>query len=90
MKNFIQDLTLILLIVLALAFVGKIERTYCQTGIVVDIENNNELIIVDKQGEIWACQKEGFNKKDKVKMIMDSNYTKEKTDDKIIKIILDK
>lgn len=90
MKNFLTNIGLILLFIIALTFAGKFESIYTQTGTVVNIENNNEVIIVDSKGEIWAFQSSGFKKTDKIKMIMDNNYTKERTDDKIIKIILDK
>lgn len=90
MKEFIQNLGLVLLIVLALVFVGKVERTYCQSGIIIEIENDNELIINDVHGEIWTCKADGFHEKDTVTMIMDNNYTKEKIDDRILKIVLDK
>lgn len=90
MKNFLTSIGLILLFVVAVALAGKFESIYTQTGIVIDIENENEVIVNDSNGEIWAFQSDGFNKKDKVKMIMDNNYTKEKTDDKIIKVMLDK
>ena len=63
---------------------GKIERTYTTKGVV--LRNEKGIVIVeDSVGEVWEYEGKGKEGQE-VKLWFDDNGTKEREDDKIIKI----
>lgn len=83
----ISFVSIILLLIVIPGVGGAVENHYWASGFVIDI-SNNEVVVEDKSGNLWAFEGEGFDRGDKVKMLMFTNYTDHnRQDDEIIKVI---
>ena len=66
--------------------VGWHELHYSMNGTVTRVEQN-EVFVVDEDGEVWSFFGDGFNTGDKVVLTMDTNGTDlNKTDDEITNV----
>lgn len=81
----IKGIALFCFILLIFILCGKIEKTYTTSGTIIS-NNNNTLIIKDITGKTWNYISKEKTNTPNVKIWFDDNGTKERNDDKIIKI----
>ena len=81
----IKGIALFCFILLIFVLCGKIERTYTTNGTIVS-NSNNTLTIKDITGKTWNYTSKEKITTPNVKIWFDDNGTKERDDDKIIKI----
>jgi len=85
MKRICIILTVVLLFGLTVQ-ACKFESHYTRKAKVINIQK--ELVTVkDKTGNLWQFRGQGFEKRDKVKLIFDNNNTDKIEDDRIINAI---
>lgn len=89
-KIVIEFLFVILIFIIPAGIAGTIETHYNRNGIVIEVnEKNEEVVILDKNGNEWVFYGTGYTEGDKVTMRMFTNYTDNTMyDDTIVKVIV--
>lgn len=82
--KFLTGMMIVVFVIVVFLICGKIERTYTTRGIVLRSEEGI-VVVEDSVGEVWEYEGDGEEGQE-VKLWFDDNGTKEREDDKIIKI----
>ena len=90
MKKFLTGLfgaVMVTVLLLAPAIIGGAIETHYFLKATVSAVFSDEVVVTDKNGEMWCFEGAGFSVDDEVTLLMDTNCTdKIKEDDKIIKV----
>ena len=85
-KNILGVVVLVLVFFIAPGVMGNIETHYTKKAVVVNVKDNNVVVVVDKNDEMWSFVGDSFSKGDKVKLTMFNNYTDDAIyDDEIVR-----
>ena len=84
---FLEILLFLLMFVGVPCLISEVENHYKMTGYVIET-NNDEILIEDITGNIWAIFDGDFHVGDKVRVTFFNNYTDNKrVDDEIIEVV---
>lgn len=85
-KKVVMTVLFIVMFVGVVGKVGDLTTKYNREGVVVEV-NNNEIVVVDNQDNVWCFYGEGYTVGDNVTMKMFTNNTDGNIyDDVIVKI----
>lgn len=70
---------------ISVGYVNYIKNHVYTTEAIVIATDNNEVYIETEDGNVWCFKDDGYNTEDTLTVYFDDNYTKEITDDIIIK-----
>lgn len=80
-----KAVTGVALLIAYLALAGLASTRYTRTGTVYAIDGS-EVIVEDTCGYLWACEADGFEVGQKVKLLMTNNSTDTIEDDEVLNI----
>ena len=86
-KNILGFIIIVLLLIVAPSVAGNIETHYTKEAVVINIKNNDEVVVMDEQNEIWSFYGKSYLIGEKVKLVMFNNYTENNIyDDEIVNV----